>query len=553
MICTRAGYRAAWPSRRLARALTATMSTMHSPTVTTKQGSLRGMVDELYDGTPFYSFKGIPYAQPPVGKLRFKAPLKPLPWQGVYNAIEHGPTCPQLDLFTGQYQEGSEDCLFLNIYTKSLEGRTKAPVMVFIHGGAYMSGSGDADMYGPRLLLQHGVVLVTFNYRLELLGFLCLDTAEVPGNAGMKDQVAALQWVRDNIEQFGGDPNNVTLFGESAGATSVTYHTLSPMSTGLFHRAIAQSGVCVSAWARGTDGKQRAVRAARYLGKETEDPEELLEFLQSVPVHKFPGITFKTMTDDERHRGLPIHFAPVLEKRFDDTEVFLDVDPEELLSAKTFHRVPLVVGYNSAEGLMMAKNQVKKIDFINKHPSFLLPREIARSVTPAVLQALGERVKRFYAGAGDIREQDIDLLAKINSDVHFVYDCHKFRHLYGGAALMYRFDYDTELNVFKRTLGYEAHPGACHVDELFYLFDNAMNRDALAASAELRRAARAVTALWTDFAKTEATGAWAAAERGGCLHVPPRARPCCGERERVRFWNELHRTAGLPAIATSHL
>lgn len=135
--------------------------------------------------------------------------------------------------------------------------------MVYIHGGAYLYGSGNDDIHGPEFLLQHDITLVTFNYRLEALGFLCLDTPEIPGNAGMKDQVAALRWVQENIEKFGSDPHNVTIFGESAGGTSVTYHLLSSMSNGLFHKVIAQSGVCISDWAQGKYGKDRALRAAK--------------------------------------------------------------------------------------------------------------------------------------------------------------------------------------------------------------------------------------------------------------------------------------------------
>ncbi|KOB56298.1 Carboxylesterase CXE23, partial [Operophtera brumata] len=155
------------------------------PIVTVKQGQLQGSILKLLNDSPYFSFKGIPYAQPPVGDLRFKAPLPPTPWSGIRNATEHGSYCTQYDMNTNQILNGSEDCLFLNVYTKSLHPHAKIPVMVYIHGGAFMSGSGDTDTYGPEFLIQHDVILVTMNYRLEVLGFLCLDTPEVPGNAGM--------------------------------------------------------------------------------------------------------------------------------------------------------------------------------------------------------------------------------------------------------------------------------------------------------------------------------------------------------------------------------
>lgn len=131
--------------------------------------------------------------------------------------------CPQVDIFTKEYLPGDEDCLYLNVYTPELNPKNPLPVMFFIHGGAFKSGSGNIDHYGPDFLVQYGIVLVTINYRLEALGFLCLDTAEVPGNAGMKDQVTALKWVHENIANFGGDPKNVTIFGESAHQYPCTY------------------------------------------------------------------------------------------------------------------------------------------------------------------------------------------------------------------------------------------------------------------------------------------------------------------------------------------
>ncbi|XP_013174896.1 PREDICTED: esterase B1-like [Papilio xuthus] len=534
------------------------------PTVRVRQGALRGAVCTLparCGGEHYYSFKGIPYARPPLGKLRFKAPAPAQPWLGVREAAEHGAPCPQVDMLTGQRLQGSEDCLFLNVYTKSLLQDSKLPVMVFIHGGGFMSGSGDADMYGPQFLLQHDVVLVTVNYRLEMLGFLCLDSAEVPGNAGMKDQVAALRWVRDNIDRFGGDPGNVTLFGESAGAASVTYHMLSPMSAGLFHRAIAQSGVCIADWARGTDGKERAIRAAKFLGHKGVGTSALLDFLQNVPVDKLVKMTFKTMTDDERHRGLPIHFAPVVEKRFDNTEAFLTKDPLDSLLAGDFNKVPLIVGYNSAEGLVSVQHQAKKIGFLNENPSYFVPREVARRVPSNTLSALGDRVKCFYSGERDWATEDLDSLAAILSDVHFVYNCHRLSRLAAARVpvFMYRFECDTQLNAMKRLLPPQlgAARGACHADDLFYLFSNAANQTSHEEDQESRSLIYTLTKLWTDFAKTgEPTPDGSEHKRWPSLNTDCSRGPYViadsdsvadaesvadADCRRVRFWNKVYR------------
>nr|AIY69063.1 carboxylesterase [Chilo suppressalis] len=160
----------------------------------------------------FYSFKGIPYAAPPIGDLRFKAPQPVKPWSGVLSAKQHGPQCPQYNIISKQLENGSEDCLYLNVYTPNLEPNKPLPVMIWIHGGYFCSGNGNDDVFGPEFLIRHDVILVTLNYRLEVLGFLCLENEDIPGNAGIKDQVAAMKWVKNNISSFGGDPNNITIF-----------------------------------------------------------------------------------------------------------------------------------------------------------------------------------------------------------------------------------------------------------------------------------------------------------------------------------------------------
>ncbi|XP_072940508.1 esterase E4-like [Epargyreus clarus] len=539
---------------------------MRNPIVTIKQGKLRGSVDKLHDGTPYYSFKGVPYAQPPIGPLRFKAPLPPNPWSGVYDALEHGPICPQVEMHTMQIADGNENCLFLNVYTKSLQPDSKLPVMVYVHGGAYMSGSGDSMMYGPKFLLQHDVILVTINYRLEVLGFLCLDTPEVPGNAGMKDQVAAFRWVQNNISQFGGDPRNVTIFGESAGASSVNLHMFSPMSKGLFHKVIAQSGIAISDWALGKNAKERAIRAGKYLGANTEDPGELTEFFKKVPASKLVSLTTKTLTKDEKHRGLTIHFAPVVEKKFGNTEVFLEDDPLKLLIEGKVNKVPIIAGYNSAEGLMITKIQIKKLDFYNKNPLYLVPREIALTLSEEKMKDFGETIKKYYIGNKDFTPNDINEYSAMLTDAHFMYNTQRFLHLYSmlyKSVFMYRFDCVTELNLFKQLLNYSAYEGACHVDELFYIFSNMMNDNAYKENERLREIVYKITKMWTDFAKTSnptpdnsvgvtwspySTASKEYLSIGEQLSVQKYA-----DKDRAEFWNKLYGEAGRPHIVKSNL
>ena len=196
----------------------------------------------------YRSFQGIKYAKAPIGDLRFKAPEKHTDFGNVNVSGESKIICPQQMGFKSSYQV-SEDCLLLNIYAPAPLDQSY-PVMVFIHGGAFILGSGTFQDYNPDWFMDNQkVIIVTINYRLGPLGFLYLDSQEVNGNAGFYDQILALQWVQDNIGSFGGDPGRVTIFGESAGSNSVAYHILSPESKGLFQRAIMQSGTAIDpAW-----------------------------------------------------------------------------------------------------------------------------------------------------------------------------------------------------------------------------------------------------------------------------------------------------------------
>lgn len=369
-----------------------------------------------------------------------------------------------------------------------------------------MTGSGNVDNdLGPEFLLQHDVIFVTLNYRLEVLGFLSLDIPEVPGNAGMKDQVAALRWVKKNIRKFGGDPDNVTLFGESSGASSVTCHMSSPMSKGLFQKAIAQSGVSVADWALGKSPKDRAFRAGKVLGKETNDTTELLEFLRSVPATDLVQLTFKTLTEDEEHRGLKEHFVTVVENKFKHVELFLAKKPIDLLLENKMNKVPLMIGYNSAEGLLNLVEQLNISDFNNKNPQYFVPREISEKVTEQKTRELGERIKEFYVGNSDLSNETAPALVNIISDLHFVYSIHRFAHFYSlnyKPMYMYRFNYDTDLNIFKQYSGFPHLEGACHGDDLFYLFFSKLSEDSYKSQEKLRDIVYKVTKIWTDFAKT---------------------------------------------------
>ncbi|PSN44746.1 hypothetical protein C0J52_10743, partial [Blattella germanica] len=344
----------------------------HSDTVTVNitQGALRGKQKVTKSGFKFFSFRGIPYAKPPVGTLRFKAPQPPESWSGVRDAFKEGHICPQKDMVLQEYR-GNEDCLFLNVYTPkdlNVGGGDLKPVMVWFHGGGFEKGSGNSDIYGPDFLVPQDVVVITLNYRLGPFGFLCLDNEEVPGNAGLKDQVMALRWVQQNIKEFGGDPNNVTIFGESAGGASAHYHMLSPLSKGLFHRVISQSGTALCPWALSTTARERSLRLGKALGCETNDDDELLG----------------------RSKALRKYFSRLIQKT------------SSAQASSTKYLTSSVSTHTRASYCFKAK--LEKID---KDIESLVPCDAGLKLDTEVSRKIGEQIRELYLGNKSITEKTV--------------------------------------------------------------------------------------------------------------------------------------------------
>lgn len=312
-------------------------------TVTTAHGEVRG--DHTRGA---YRFLGIPYAAPPVGALRFAPPRAPEGWSGVRDATGTFPQAPQPpDMMTQLLgpdapvaPQSETDCLTLHVWTPAPDG-ARRPVMVWIHGGAFTNGAGTIPWYDGAALTGRDVVVVTVNYRLGALGFLHLadlagEAYAGSGNAGLLDQAAALAWVRDNIEAFGGDPRHVTIFGESAGGMSVGTHLALPASNGLFHRAIAESGAASNASDpdRATD---IASRMCTELGVERGD----VDALRSIPIDALLAAQSKVSDEVGDVAGLP--FQPVV----DGTS--LPVEPLDAIRAGSSAGVDLLTGTNLDE------------------------------------------------------------------------------------------------------------------------------------------------------------------------------------------------------------
>ncbi|XP_077401347.1 neuroligin-2a isoform X2 [Vanacampus margaritifer] len=351
---------------------------LKQPVVTTNYGKLRGIKKDLNNEIlgPVEQYLGVPYATAPIGDRRFQPPEAPGSWQEIRNASQFAPVCPQnvhgvlpeimlpvwftdnLDVAAGYIQNQSEDCLYLNVYVPTEDGpltkkhdesaankprdedirdRRKKPVMLFIHGGSYMEGTG--NMFDASVLAAYGnVIVVTMNYRLGVLGFLSTGDQSAKGNYGLLDQIQALRWLNENIGHFGGDPERITIFGSGAGASCVNLLILSHHSEGLFHRAIAQSGTAISSWSVNYQPLKYTKILARKVGCTYSETADLVDCLRRK--------NFRELVDqDIQPARYHIAFGPVV-----DGDVVPD-DPEILMQQGEFLNYDMLIGVNQGEGL----------------------------------------------------------------------------------------------------------------------------------------------------------------------------------------------------------
>lgn len=432
-------------------------------------------------------FRGIPYAAPPVGELRWRAPQAHPVWEGVRDATQFGKSCPQLPGTIFRYQlEMDEDCLYLNIWTPQSHSAAKLPVMFWIHGGGLVQGSSSQKVnerlsYDGRFLAEKfHVVVVTINYRLAQLGLLAHpalsaeDTEHsVSGNYGLLDQIFALRWVQKNIQSFGGDPANVTIFGESGGGKSVCALLASPLAAGLFHRAIIQSGGCPSNLRklRDSSGRESAEsqgeRFVHALG--CAETSEVLACLRSKTVQEIlntlPGEASILSTAEKWDFTV-------------DGYALLD-SPGRALKSGNFHIVPLMAGTTGNEASL----------FTGKL-NITTPAQYEAFVRAFFRENADQALALYPVSAYPSPKAALDALI---SDISFVCPTRQFVRDVSKQqpkTFLYHFTYVTRV-------GAQLGLGAFHGSEIAFVFGNSAN-----PTSQERALSGAMMAYWTNFAKS---------------------------------------------------
>ncbi|XP_063987723.1 esterase FE4-like [Diachasmimorpha longicaudata] len=469
--------------------------------VSISQGALRGVKTKtIRNGVEYYSFKGIPYAKPMTGANKFKISELAGGWTGVRDATKHGNTC----VFFCMVQQklvGDEDCLFLNVYTPTIQAGSGKAVMVYFHPGGFTGGSGDDDLFGPDFLLEKDVILVTVNFRLGAVGFLNTGDANAPGNVGLKDQVLALNWIRNNIRNFGGCSNRVTLFGVSSGAASVQYHMISPMSEGLFKRAIIQSGSVANSWAISYTPREDAMALADKLGIKTADTTELVEKLSNIPTPQIVEASVELAHTLNFLRGDMHWFLPSVETDFGQ-EKFLPADPWVLLKSGRVADVDTMIGTTSQEGGLFTPMVLPMVSNFKDNFQLFLPKDLNMTDSDQ-MKMIGESIKKFYFGDKEVGEGTTMELTNLLTDVFFgcgsMLTAKVMNSRLTSPVYQYLFNFEAPFGFMKALFKMEG--GIVHGDDMTYLFYSNALQNKLQAGSRVETLTDQMIEMWTDFAK----------------------------------------------------
>nr|XP_020140668.1 neuroligin-4, X-linked isoform X2 [Microcebus murinus] len=508
------------------------------PVVNTNYGKIRGLRTPLPNEIlgPVEQYLGVPYASPPTGERRFQPPEPPSSWTGLRNATQFAAVCPQhldersllhdmlpiwftanLDTLMTYVQDQNEDCLYLNIYVPTEDGgntkknadditsndrgededihdqNSKKPVMVYIHGGSYMEGTG--NMIDGSILASYGnVIVITINYRLGILGFLSTGDQAAKGNYGLLDQIQALRWIEENVGAFGGDPKRVTIFGSGAGASCVSLLTLSHYSEGLFQKAIIQSGTALSSWAVNYQPAKYTRILADKVGCNMLDTTDMVECLRN---KNYKELIQQAITPATYH----IAFGPVI-----DGDVIPD-DPQILMEQGEFLNYDIMLGVNQGEGL-------KFVDGIVDNEDGVTPNDFDFSVSnfvdnlygyPEGKDTLRETIKFMYTDWADKENPETrrKTLVALFTDHQWVAPAVATADLhaqYGSPTYFYAFYHHCQSEMKP------SWADSAHGDEVPYVFGIPMIGPTELFSCNFSKndvmLSAVVMTYWTNFAKT---------------------------------------------------
>ncbi|KAJ8733886.1 hypothetical protein PYW07_014437 [Mythimna separata] len=464
--------------------------------VQTAQGPVRGR--KAPEG--MYVFYNVPYATAPTGENKFKAPFPPPNWTEPFDAIDKGVICPQATLEALQLNTSAmqENCLIANIYVPDTEEKNLS-VMVHIHGGALQLGSGDYKT-AKHLMKSKKLIVVNFNYRLGIHGFLCLGTKDVPGNAGIKDMVALLRWVNKNIASFGGNPKDVTISGYSAGAAAADLLILSKTTKGLFQKVIVESGSSLAEFAVQQDPIANAKMHAMTLGfNNTNDIEALEKFYKTA--------SYKTLTLDAflARKDSTFVFSACVER---DTgtgeEIFLHDSPINILKSGDYEKVPMLYGFTNMEGLFRIYNfDFWGVEMNDKFSDFLPADLIFESAEEK--EKVAKQVKEFYFHEKPVGPDTVLAYVDYFTDVIFAFPGLRSvkLNLEGGNNEIYLYEY----SFTDEDTPFVPHTnvrGAAHCAQTQAIVDGVdqFNLDEKTASKEFIKMKGTIRELWHNFIVT---------------------------------------------------
>lgn len=443
--------------------------------VNIEEGSLQGKIISSRNGRNISAFIGVPYAEPPIGDLRFRNPVPVKKWKETYFAIKEANACPQP---VERKVNGNEDCLYLNVFTPILEfdelqnNKTLLPVMVWIHGGGFHVGSSGFNMYGPNYFMDKNIVFVSMNYRLGILGFLSTADDTASGNFGLKDQNLALKWIQKNIHIFGGDSSRVTIFGESAGGASVSFHALSDKSDGLFHQYIAQSGNSLVPWGfRERQAIKHDVNLiAKKLNCSVDNSKVIVKCLRGVNYYDLVNLTSYNVLDFPEILWLPTN-------EVESNEAFLTDTPENLINENKLRDYPIISGSVADEGLYITApfyaNATSR--FIENVIKKCINGTFNRFSAIKDLTKFETMIKDYYFNGtiSSSKKRILNNFTKFAGDSEFVYPVAILSEKiakYGKKPIyLYMFGYRGEVSYLNLEYGLRENVGVNHADDLLYL------------------------------------------------------------------------------------